>query len=69
MVRLQEIIRASKDDIHVGEWRRGNVPRADFRKKKAYGLGRSYEWRVIRFEALAVQCRVLVVLNMPKEKI
>jgi hypothetical protein len=69
LVRLQEIIRASKVAIHLGEWHRGNVPRADFPiAKKAYGLGRSYEWRVIKFEALGIQCRVLVVLNSPKEK-
>ncbi len=69
MIRLQEIIRASKSDIHLGGWRRGNVPKADFPiAKKAYGLGQSYEWRVIRFEALGIQCRVLVVLNAPKEK-
>jgi hypothetical protein len=69
LVRLQEIIRAPKVAIHLGEWHRGNVPRADFPiAKKAYGLGRSYEWRVIKFEALGIQCRVLVVLNSPKEK-
>jgi hypothetical protein len=69
LIRVQEIIRASKEGIHLGEWRRGNVPRADFPIAKiAYGLGRSYEWRVIRFDALGFQCRVLVVLNALKEK-
>jgi hypothetical protein len=69
LIRLQEIIRASKGNIRVGEWRHGNVPRADFPiGRKPYGLGRSYQWCVIKFDALGLQCRVLVVLNVPKEK-
>jgi hypothetical protein len=69
LVRVQEIIRASKTAIEIGTWRRGNVTRADFPiAKRAYGLGRAYEWRVIKFEALGVQCRVLIVLNAPKER-
>jgi hypothetical protein len=66
---VQEIIWASKEAINIGEWHRGNVPRSDFPiAKKVYGLGRSFEWRVIKFGALDLQCRVLVVLNTPKEK-
>jgi hypothetical protein len=69
VVRLQQIVRASKADIHIGPWHKGNVPKADFPiAKSAYGLGSSYQWCVIRFDALGFQCRVLVVLNAPKQK-
>jgi hypothetical protein len=68
-VRLKDIIRAGKTDIKVGSWYAGKVPRAEFPiAKKAYGLGSSFKWCVIRFEALAAECRVLVVLNEAKQK-
>ena len=69
MIRLQEIVRASKSDIQTGSWHQGRVPRADFPiAKGSYDLGRSYQWCVIKFGALGFQCRVLVVLNAPKQK-
>ena len=69
MTRLQEIVRASKTDIQVGAWRQGIVPKAEFPiAKGAFGLGRSYQWCVIKFQALGLQFRVLVVLNAPKQK-
>lgn len=69
MTRLQDIVRASKVDIKIGSWHNGKVPRADFPiAKKAYGLGKSFQWCVISFAALGFECRVLVVLNAPKEK-
>jgi hypothetical protein len=36
--------------------------------RQAYGLGASYRWCVVTFVALGVDCRVLVVLNLGKEK-
>jgi hypothetical protein len=69
LTRLQEIVRTSKEAINVGQWRNGKVPKADFPlAKNAYGLGSSYHWCVIKFEALSLQCRVLVVLNIAKQK-
>ncbi len=69
MIRLQEISRASKVEISVGDWRRGAVPKAAFPlAKKAYSLGNSFEWCVIKFNALDVECRVLIVLNVAKQK-
>jgi len=68
-VKLREVLRAPKDDIKVGKWHSGKVPRADFpMAKNAYGLGSSFRWCVITFEALGVECRVLVVVNQPKQK-
>jgi hypothetical protein len=36
--------------------------------RQAYSLGASFRWCVIFFEALDVECRVLVILNAAKEK-
>ena len=69
VVNLRQIIRAPKDKIEIGQWRAGKVPRADFpMAKNAYGLGLSFKWNVVKFEALGVECRVLVVLNESKQK-
>jgi hypothetical protein len=68
-MRLLEIIKAKKSKIQIGPWKNGKVPRADFpMARKAYGLGNSYQWCVITFEALSAAFRVLVVLNGPKQK-
>ena len=69
VIRLQEIVRSSKSDIQVGGWHQGRVPRAEFPiAKSSYDLGRSFRWCVIKFVALDNHCRVLVVLNEPKQK-
>jgi hypothetical protein len=68
-LRLKEIVRASKSEIKIGAWHSGKVERRDFPiAKKAYGLGRSFRWCVITFQALDIECRVLVVFNEPKQK-
>jgi hypothetical protein len=69
VVRLQEIIRAPKVDIKVGVWHNGKVPKGSFpMAKKAYSIGNSYQWCVISFNCLSLDCLVLIVLNEPKEK-
>lgn len=68
-MRIKDIIRAAKTDIKVGPWSLGKVPKADFPiAKKAYGLGRAFKWCVITFKVRDTECRVLVVLNEPKQK-
>lgn len=68
-MRLRQIVAASKSKIDLGKWNSGKVPRADFpMAKSAYALGSSFRWRVIKFEALRTECRVLVVVNAPKQK-
>ena len=67
--RLREIIRAPKDDIKIGQWRSGKVPRADFPLARgSYNLGTAYKWNVITFHVLGTECRVLVVFNEGKQK-
>lgn len=69
MARLREIVCAPKTDIDIGNWHSGKVPKADFpMARQAYGLGSSYRWCVISFGALGVECRVLVVFNLAKQK-
>lgn len=36
--------------------------------KKAYSLGASFEWCVVKFAALGRDCRVLVIFNAAKQK-
>ncbi len=73
-VRLREIVRAPKDEIKIGNWHSGKVPKADFPIWRApYGLGSSYRWAVITFRAepegaAHAECRVLVVVNKSKQK-
>jgi hypothetical protein len=68
-VHVRQVITAPKANIRVGAWQNGKVPRADFPiSRKAYRLGSSFEWSVIKFEALGRECRVLVAFNAAKEK-
>ncbi len=68
-LRLRRIVAARKSDIQIGVWHSRKVPRKDFpMAKQAYGLGLSYRWCVVSFIALGVECRVLIVLNIAKQK-
>jgi hypothetical protein len=68
-VRLRDIIRAPKQNIKIGQWHFGKVPRGDFPLTRGpYQLGNSFKWVVIEFRALSVNCRVLVVVNNGKQK-
>ncbi len=67
-MHLKDVIRAPKDNIKVGQWRSGKVPKADFPiARGAYRLGSSFKWTVIQFQAQGVECRVLVVVNHGKQ--
>jgi hypothetical protein len=66
---LRRIIRAPKTAIKIGSWRAGKVPKADFPiARQAYGLGNSYEWCVVSFQAMGADFRVLIVLHEAKQK-
>lgn len=69
-MNLADIIRAAKTDIDVGQWRRGHVLRSQFPmsklKAKRYKYGPEYKWRVVRFAALSVKCRILILVNEGK---
>jgi hypothetical protein len=68
-VRLKDLVRAPKDNIEIGKWQIGKVPKADFPiARAAYRLGSSFKWCVIRFQALGCECRVLIVQQEAKQK-
>ena len=67
--RLRRIVGAPKSKIKLGGWHTGKVPKKDFpMARQAYSLGASFRWCVILFEAIGIECRVLVILNAAKEK-
>src|SRR3546814_530908 len=70
-MRLQDLINAPKSDVHVGEWKKGKIPRADFplsrARSKDYKYSSAYDWCVIRFRALGADCRVRVLLREGRE--
>src|SRR5579862_61506 len=75
MVRGQDIRNAQKSVLEWGRWSVGGMQAAAFplskRKNRAYRLGSSYRWRVIRFEAATVApvtCRLLLAYNPAKEQ-
>lgn len=74
-VNLRKIVLAPKTGISFGAWHNGKVPKTDFPiAKGAYNIGNSFEWCVIKFvaeigpEKTPVECRVLVVLHIAKQK-
>lgn len=67
--RLRQIVMATKKNITIGKWNYGKVPRADFPiSKKAYNIGSSFQWSVVSFNALNLDCRVLIIVNFDKQK-
>lgn len=69
-MNLKEVIRADKQDVELGAWASGHIPRSAFPlskvKDKAFKYGPSYSWRVIKFACLGKKCRVLLILNADK---
>jgi len=70
-MRLKDVVHADKVLTDWGEWASGKMPRTAFplsrSRQNFYRLG-SYRWRIIRFEALGAQFRVLVCLQEDKEQ-
>jgi hypothetical protein len=70
-MRLQDIIRGSKADLDTGKWQSGRIPRTAFPmsrlKDRHYRYGPDYLWRLVRFEAAACSCRILILLNESRE--
>ena len=65
MVTVADIIRADKTGVEVGEWRQGKLTPSVFpiAKPRSIPVGPSWSWRLVRFEALGFDCRVLLRLN------
>lgn len=69
-MNLKAIVHAPKTDIQIGEWKKGQIPKKDFparAKPKAFKFGPEYDWAIIRFKALGLDCRVRVLLREGRE--
>lgn len=65
---VADIIRADKQDVKIGDWETGSVPKAKFPlTRNKLSLGRGWKWRVVNFQALRLQFVVLVALSKEKE--
>src|ERR1043166_7837463 len=70
-MRVVDIIKATKASVEAGAWKTGHITRAEFPlsrvKSRRYKLGSEYRWRVVRFNAIGNEFRVLIELNVNKE--
>lgn len=66
---LVDIIKAEKREVHIGPWQAGPVPNASFPLKGSgkLSLGRGYEWRTVKFQALEADFVLLLKLSLEKE--
>jgi hypothetical protein len=70
-MRVAEVIRAAKVGVDAGSWKTGHITRAEFPlsrvRSRRYKLGSEYRWRVVKFNAIGNEFRVLIELNENKE--
>jgi hypothetical protein len=70
MSKFIDFLKANKQDIKIGKWNVGHIPRASFpmssAKPKAYKFEPSYSWRILTFSCLGHKCRILILLNEEK---
>lgn len=70
-MNLKALIGATKSYVRVGDWKQGEIPRAQWpsrrAKSKFYKWGPLYKWRIVTFSALGKDCRVLILLNEAKQ--
>lgn len=69
---LKTLVFANKSSVDTGgAWKRGEIPRGKWpsrrAKSKAYKYGPLYQWRVITFESLGYDCRILLLFNDSKQ--
>ncbi len=71
-MRLKDVILANKDITDQGKWQRTKMTTGAFplsrSKGRSYRLRAAYEWRVIRFQALGKDFRLLIAFNLEKEQ-
>ena len=70
-MNLKDLIRADKTGLETGTWASGHIPRTAFPMSKVrdrkYKYGPEYRWRLIKFVAEGLKCRILLQLNEGKE--
>ena len=65
MLTLGQIIRAPKDHVKIGPWKSGKIPASSFpiNKQRRLPSGSAWMWRIVEFEALGEDYRLLLRLN------
>jgi len=67
-ISVADIIRSTKQDVKVGSWETGPIPKARFPLIRGkLSLGRGWKWRTVTFSALGQQFVVLVAISSEKE--
>lgn len=68
---LRTIISAPKTEVRSGDWRSGEIPRAQWpsrrAKARAYKFGPAYRWRIISFCSVGYEFRLRLLLNESKQ--
>lgn len=69
-MKISEIIQANKNDLEIGVWKQGHIARDAFPlsrvKPKRYKLGMEWYWRLVTFQCLGKQFRILIEINENK---
>lgn len=65
-MKLGDIIRATKANVEIGGWNNGKIPASAFKIRRKFPSGSDWDWRIITFEALSRNFRVLLRLNLDK---
>lgn len=65
MLTVGDIIRAPKMAVSIGAWKSGKIPASAFpiNRQKRFPCSSAWIWRVVEFEALECECRLLIRLN------
>lgn len=65
-----EIIKAAKENVVVGPWKTGKIPASSFpiNRPRSIPTGGDWRWRLCEFDANNYHCRVLIRLNIEKQK-
>lgn len=67
-ISVADIIRSTKQDVKVGSWETGPIPKARFPLTRGkLSLGRGWQWRTVTFSALGQKFVVLVAISSEKE--
>lgn len=67
-ISVADVIRADKQDVKVGAWESGAIPKAKFPLTRSkLSLGRGWKWRIVTFSALGEEFVVLVAISEEKE--
>ena len=65
-MKLGDIIRAEKANVEIGNWNSGKIPPSSFKIRRKFPSGSDWDWRIITFDTLGWNFRLLLRLNLDK---